>query len=71
MDTAASLAMGTRQAVSALPPPPFSLAEALCTALGVWLLVMAAATVRAQLRRRRVLARRRRWRRWRCGSGPG
>ena len=59
MDTAASFAMGTRQAVSALADPlPFSLAEALCTALGVWLLVMAAATVRAQLRRRRVLARR-------------
>ena len=59
MDRAASLAMGTRQAVSAMADPlPFSLAEALCTALGVWLLVMAAATVRAQLRRRRVLARR-------------
>ena len=58
MDTAASLVMGTRQAVSALADPlPFSLAEALCTALGVWLLGMAAATVRAQLRRR-VLARR-------------
>lgn len=50
--------MGTRQAVSALADLlPFSLAEALCTALGVWLLVMAAAAVRAQLRRRRVLAR--------------
>ena len=59
MDAAAQLALRARGLASALADPlPFSLAEALCTALGVWLLVMAAATVRAQLRRRRVLARR-------------
>lgn len=59
MDAAAALAMGARRAVSALADPlPFSLAEALCTALGVWLLVMAVATVRAQRQGKRVLARR-------------
>lgn len=59
MDTAASLATGVRRAVSALADPlPFSLAELLCTALGVWVLVMAVVTVRGQLQGRRVLARR-------------
>lgn len=59
MDRAASLAMSARQAVSALADPlPFSLAELLWTGLGVWLLSMAVATVRAQLHHRRVLARR-------------
>ena len=59
MDRAAALAMKARGLVSAAADLlPFSLAEALCTALGVWLLVMAAATVRARLGGRRVLARR-------------
>ena len=59
MDAAAQAALAVRRFVSALADPlPFSLAEALCTALGVWLLVMAALTVRGALRGRRVAARR-------------
>lgn len=59
MDAAARLALAVRGAVSALADPlPFSLAEVLCTALVVWLLVMAVLTVRGQLRGRRVLGRR-------------
>lgn len=59
MDAAGRAALAVRGFASALADPlPFSLAEALCTALGAWLLVMAALTVRRQLRGDRVLGRR-------------
>ena len=59
MDGAARLALAVRGLISgAADRLPFSLAELLWTALGVWLLGMAVVTVRAQLRHRRVLARR-------------
>ena len=55
MDGAARLALAVRGLISgAADLLPFSLAELLWTALGVWLLVMAVVTVRAQLRHRRV-----------------
>lgn len=43
---------------AAADPLPFSLCEALCTALGLWLIFMAVRTVQKQLEGRRVLGRR-------------
>lgn len=60
MDGAARyFSVPVRRLVSALADPlPFSLAEALCTAFGAWLLFMAGRTLWGQLRGRRWLARR-------------
>ena len=60
MDGAARyFSVPVRRLVSALADPlPFSLAEALCTAFGAWLLFRAGRTLWGQLRGRRWLARR-------------